>query len=156
VALNPGNSGGPLVDSHARVVGINTAIIMGAQGLSFSVPIDTAQWVVGELMTTGRVRRGWLGIAGQNRPIDRDLGRTLGLSQTGGVEVGGFDERGPAKGSGLRQGDIIVTLDGLTIAGVDDIHRALQRWSVVRPVRLRVVRDRALFDVEFDVAEAPA
>ena len=69
VALNPGNSGGPLVDSRGRVVGINTAIILGAQGISFSVPIDTATWVVGELMTSGRVRRGWLGIAGQNRPV---------------------------------------------------------------------------------------
>jgi S1-C subfamily serine protease len=156
VALNPGNSGGPLVDSHGRVVGINTAIIMGAQGLSFSVPIDTAKWVVGELMTSGRVRRGWLGIAGQNRPIDRDLGRTLGLAQSGGVEVGGFDERGPASRSSLRQGDIIVKLDELTIAGVDDIHRALQRWSGTRPVRLRVVRDRSLVDVEFEVVEAPA
>ena len=72
VALNPGNSGGPLVDSRGRVVGINTAIILGAQGISFSVPIDTATWVVGELLTSGRVRRGWLGIAGQNRPVPRD------------------------------------------------------------------------------------
>src|SRR6202171_5024959 len=80
VALNPGNSGGPLVDSRGRVVGINTAIIMGAQGLSFSVPIDTAKWVVGELMTTGRVRRGWLGIAGQNRPVEREVARRLELA----------------------------------------------------------------------------
>ncbi len=156
VALNPGNSGGPLVDSHGRVVGVNTAIILGAQGLSFSVPIDTAQWVVGELMTTGRVRRGWLGIAGQNRPVDRDLARRLGLARASGVEVGGFDDRGPAAHSGLRQGDIVVQLDDVVIGGVDDIHRALQRWSGTRTVRLRVVRDRALVDVHVDAVEAPS
>jgi S1-C subfamily serine protease len=156
VALNPGNSGGPLVDSHGRVVGINTAIIMGAQGLSFSVPIDTAQWVVGELMTTGRVRRGWFGIVGQNRPIERDLARRLGLAQTSGVEVGGFDDRGPAVRSGLRQGDIVVELDDRTVAGVDDIHRALQRWSSARVVRLRVVRGGVIVDVDVDAVEAPA
>jgi S1-C subfamily serine protease len=158
VALNPGNSGGPLVDSHGRVVGINTAIIMGAQGLSFSVPIDTAQWVVGELMTTGRVRRGWLGISGQNRPIDRDVARRLGLEHWSGVEVAGFDERGPASRSALRQGDIVVQLDELKVAGVDDIHRALQRWTEARAVHLRVVRlapQPTLLDVEVEAVEAP-
>src|SRR3989475_3395838 len=86
VALNPGNSGGPLVDSHARVVGINTAVILGAQGLSFSVPIDTARWVLAELMQHGRVRRGVLGLAAQTRPIDRRIARHHGLSQTTGVD----------------------------------------------------------------------
>src|SRR2546421_1300791 len=83
VALNPGNSGGPLVDGHARVVGVNTAWILGAQGLSFSVPIDTARWVLAELMQLGRVRRGVLGLAAQTRPIDRRIARHHGLSQTG-------------------------------------------------------------------------
>ncbi len=156
VALNPGNSGGPLVDSRGRVVGINTAIILGAQGISFSVPIDTAQWVVGELMTTGRVRRGWLGIAGQNRPLARDLVRRLGLDNTGGVEISGFDERGPAVTSGLKQGDVVVGLDERTIAGVDDIHRALQPWPVAGPLRLRVIRDRKLVEVEITPIEALA
>ena len=156
VALNPGNSGGPLVDSRGRVVGINTAIIMGAQGISFSVPIDTAKWVLGELMTRGRVRRGWLGIAGQNRPIVRELAHKLGLAHASGVEVTGFDERGPAAKSGLRQGDIVVAVDDKPVRNVDDIHRALQTWSDERSIRLRVVRQREGVDVELTPAEAPA
>jgi S1-C subfamily serine protease len=155
VALNPGNSGGPLVDSRGTVVGVNTAIILGAQGLSFSVPIDTAKWVVGELMSTGRVRRGWLGIAGQNRPIERGLARRLGLEHASGVEVGGFDERGPAAKSALRRGDIVVGLGESRVESVDDIHRALQRWPIEGPLKLKVVRDRAVVEVEVTAAESP-
>jgi S1-C subfamily serine protease len=155
VALNPGNSGGPLVDSAARIVGINTAIILGAQGISFSVPIDTAKWVVGELMTRGRVRRGWLGISAQNRPLDRELVRRLGLEQTSGVEVSGFDERGPAAPSGMRVGDIVVRLDRGPIASVDDIHRALQKWPIAGPVKVNAIRNGKLIDVEVMPVEAP-
>jgi S1-C subfamily serine protease len=155
VALNPGNSGGPLVDSRGRVVGVNTAIILGAQGLSFSVPIDTAKWVVGELMRSGRVRRGWLGIAGQNRPLERGLMRRLGLDHASGVEISGFDERGPAARSGLRLGDVVVGIGDGLVKSVDDIHRALQKWPVEGPLRLRVLRDRALADVEVTPGEAP-
>jgi S1-C subfamily serine protease len=164
VALNPGNSGGPLVDSHGRVVGINTAIILGAQGISFSVPIDTAKWVVGELMTSGRVRRGWLGIAGQNRPIPRDLARRVethdeirgGRVPKSGVEVTGFDERGPAAKSSLRAGDIVVGIDGKPVASVDDIHRALTRlkWPIEAALALRVIRGDRLIDVDVTPAEA--
>ena len=155
VALNPGNSGGPLVDSRGRVVGVNTAIILGAQGISFSVPIDTAKWVVGALMTAGRVRRGWLGIAGQNRPLERELVRRLGLTHASGVEISSFDERGPAGRSGLRQGDVVVSIDGKPIASVDDIHRALQRWPIEGALQFGVVRERSLLVVEVTPAEAP-
>jgi len=156
VALNPGNSGGPLVDSRGRVVGINTAIILGAQGISFSVPIDTAKWVVGELMTSGRVRRGWLGIAGQNRPIARDLARGLGLPHLSGVEVSGFDERGPASRSQLKLKDIVVGFNDNPVANVDDIHRGLQSWQEGKSIRLRVVRERQVVDVDVTPVEAPA
>ncbi len=156
VALNPGNSGGPLVDSRGRVVGVNTAIILGAQGLSFSVPIDTAKWVVGELMTSGRVRRGWLGIAAQNRPIAREVARRLELAHASGVEVTGFDARGPAAQSALRAGDVVVGLDDGAVSGVDDIHRALQKWVAARSIKLRVVRGGALLDVEITPVESPA
>lgn len=155
VALNPGNSGGPLADSRGRVVGINTAVIVGAQGISFSVPIDTAKWVLGELMRSGRVRRGWLGIAGQNRPMDCDLARKLGLARPSGVEVTAFDDWGPATRSALRVGDIVVGLDGGLVSNVDDIHRALQKWTAARAIKLRVVRDRRLIDVDVEPIEAP-
>jgi S1-C subfamily serine protease len=155
VALNPGNSGGPLVDSRGHVVGVNTAIILGAQGLSFSVPIDTAKWVVGELMRSGRVRRGWLGIAAENRPLERGLMRRLGFTHASGVEITGFDERGPAASSGLRRGDVVVGIGEGTVESVDDIHRALQKWPIEGPLKLRVVRDRALVEVEVTPAEAP-
>jgi S1-C subfamily serine protease len=158
VALNPGNSGGPLVDSRGRVVGINTAIILGAQGLSFSVPIDTAKWVVGELLTKGRVRRAWLGIAGQNRPIGRELARKHGLAHRSGVEVTGFDERGPAAKSGLRAGDIVVGLGDLPVASIDDIHRALQdrqRQGIDAPFVLRVIRGRDVVEATCSSVDAP-
>ncbi len=159
VALNPGNSGGPLVDSRGRVVGVNTAIILGAQGISFSVPIDTAKWVLAELMSVGRVRRGWLGISGQNRPLARDLARRLGIANETCVEVSGFDRRGPAEAAGLRQGDLLVGLDGGPVASVDDLHRALSRWPLpaqAKALTLKVVRDRKLLDVEVSPTEAPA
>ncbi len=158
VALNPGNSGGPLVDSRGRVVGINTAIILGAQGISFSVPIHTASWVVGELLTSGRVRRGWLGIAGQNRPVPRGVTRRLGLAHSTGVEVTGFDERGPAVRSGLRAGDVVVGIDDKPVASVDDIHRVLARLHgpLLVALKLRVIRSGQLVDVDLTPAEAMA
>jgi S1-C subfamily serine protease len=155
VALNPGNSGGPLVDSRGRVVGINTAIIMGAQGISFSIPIDTAAWVLGELMTGGRVRRGWLGIAGQNRPLPRELARPLGVDHLTGVEVTGLDEKGPALRAGMKPGDIVVVLDGAPVKNIDDLHRALQRWPIERELKLRVIRERKLVDLDVMPQEAP-
>jgi len=157
VALNPGNSGGPLVDSRGRVVGVNTAIILGAQGLSFSVPIDTAKWVVAELMTTGRVRRGWLGISAQNRPLSRDLARRLGLSHASGVEVSGFDERGPAAKSGLRAGDVVVRIGVQRVESVDDVHRVLGRWREASdgPLEVEVVRGQELVQLGVVPVEAP-
>src|SRR5436189_268140 len=140
VALNPGNSGGPLVDSRGRVVGINTAMILGAQGLSFSVPIDTAKWVLGQLMTTGHVRRGYLGIAGQNRPLARGAARRLGLAQDAGVEVMRVERGGPAAEAGVAAGDVIVTADGEPTRSVDDLHRLLGRWPLEGPITLHILR----------------
>jgi len=147
VALNPGNSGGPLVDSHARVVGINTAVILGAQGLSFSVPIDTARWVLGELMQHGRVRRGVLGLAAQTRPLDRKLARFHSLSQQKGVEVMEVVPGKPADRGGLKAGDILVSLDGTTLESVDQVHRLLGASSIGRPMAGKVLRGAALVDL---------
>jgi len=140
VALNPGNSGGPLVDSRARVVGINTAMILGAQGISFSIPIDAAKAVLAQLMTVGRVRRGYIGIAGQDRPLERGISRRLRLEQTTGVEVVRVEKDGPAAGAGLAEGDVVVGFDGHPVRTVDDLHRALNRWPITGPLEIRLVR----------------
>jgi S1-C subfamily serine protease len=140
VALNPGNSGGPLLDSRGRVVGINTMIIAGAQGLSFSVPIDTARWVLAELMRHGRVRRGILGMAGQVRPLDRRLARAHGLSLRTAVEVIEVLPGKPAARAGLQDGDILVELDGAPTPDVDAIHKKLDAGSIGRKLQARVLR----------------
>ena len=118
-ALNPGNSGGPLVDAKGRVVGINTAIIAQAQGIGFSVPAATAQWVLTEILTQGRVRRAYLGISVRDRPIDLRLVRALGLSVTRAIEVIGRDNAGPAVESDLRPGDLIVGVNETPLNGTD-------------------------------------
>jgi S1-C subfamily serine protease len=139
-ALNPGNSGGPLVDAQGRVVGINTAIIAMAQGIGFSVPAATAQWVLTEILTQGRVRRAYLGISVRDRPIDLRLVRALGLSVKRATEVIGRDDAGPAVDSDLRPGDLIVGVNETPLNGIDALHRHLSRWPVGSPLTLDVVR----------------
>ena len=145
--LNPGNSGGPLVDSRGRVVGINTAIVAMAQGLGFAVPGDTARWVAAELLGHGRVRRLALGISATVVPVPRRLARELDLLNDRAVRVVAADPSGPSAAAGVREGDLIVTLDGRIVAGVDDLHRVLARLPLDRPVALGVVRDGRLLEV---------
>jgi S1-C subfamily serine protease len=140
--LNPGNSGGPLVDSRGRIVAINTAIIVTAQGIGFSIPSNTAKWVVSQILTHGRVRRGSLGIAGRQRPMDRRWVRFHGLVRNHAVEVVAVDPKGPAAAGGLRVGDLIVAIHEQDVANVDDLHRFLAEWPVGQPVALTVVRGR--------------
>ena len=140
VPLNPGNSGGPLVDSRGRIVGINTAIIAMAQSISFAIPIDTAKWVVPRLLADGRVRRGYLGLGGQTRPLDRRLARFHGLEQTHAVEVMSVEAGGPGAGAGLRDGDLLVAADGQAVTSVDDLHRMLVEWPPARPMPLLIIR----------------
>ncbi len=140
VPLNPGNSGGPLVDSRGRVVGINTAIIAGAQGIGFAVSAATAHWVVTRLMTRGRVERSWLGLAGSDRDVPRRLTRHLGRTLEGAVAVASVDPSGPAAAAGLFRGDLLVSIDGREIGSVDDLHRFLTDWPPGRPVDVDVVR----------------
>ena len=145
--LNPGNSGGPLVDSRGRVVGINTAIIAMAQGLGFAIPATTARWVVGELLAHGRVRRLSLGISVTLAPIPRRLARQLDLLSDQAVEVVETMPRGAAGAAGLRPGDWIISAGGRLVTGIDDLHRVLAGLKAEREIGLQVVRDERLLEV---------
>jgi S1-C subfamily serine protease len=155
VALNPGNSGGPLLDTRARVIGINTAMIFGAQGLSFSIPVDTAKWVVGQLMTVGRVKRSWLGLVGQNRPIPRHLQRRHALEQLTAVEIVDLEMRAPAARGGLSQGDLLLRLGEKAVKTIDDVTRVLGDWPVGRELRVALLRNQDLLERTVTPAEAP-
>jgi len=139
-ALNPGNSGGPLVSSRGEVVGINTAVIMGAQGICFAVAANTASFVLGELVRHGRVRRAFIGIAAQQTAIPPRKRRAFDLTQDGAVMIGTVEPDSAAARAGLKQNDIIIALDGETIAGADDLVRALTGDKIGRDVALDVLR----------------
>lgn len=154
-ALNPGNSGGPLVDAAGRVVGINTAIIAMAQGIGFAIPAATAQWVLTEILTQGRVRRAWLGVAARDRPLDKRLVRALGLSATQAVEVLSRESEGPAAASDLHPGDLIVGVGGQVVDGIDALHRLLGRVPPGTTLELGIVRRTQLLTVPLTTREPP-
>jgi S1-C subfamily serine protease len=139
-ALNPGNSGGPLVSSHGAVVGINTAVIMGAQGICFAVAANTAKFVLGELVRHGRVRRAFIGIAAQQIALPPRLRHAARLAQDRAVMAGMVEQDSAAARAGLRPGDIILQLDGGTITGADDLVRSLTGDKIGRKVALDVLR----------------
>jgi S1-C subfamily serine protease len=139
-ALNPGNSGGPLVAANGEVIGVNTAIIMPAQGLCFATAINTAQLVVSELLRHGRVRRAGLGIAAQTTPLSRRVIRHFDLPVDGGVRVMEREPNGPAARAGLEMGDVIVQFNGEWVAGIDDLHRLLGAEQVGKQGTIRVLR----------------
>jgi S1-C subfamily serine protease len=139
-ALNPGNSGGPLVSSRGEVVGINTAVIMGAQGICFAVASNTANFVLGELVRHGRVRRAFIGVAAQQTAIPRRLRHAAGLAQDSGVMVTAIEPDSPAQRAGLMTGDTILGLDGVTITGADDLIRNLAGDKIGRTVDVDVLR----------------
>ncbi|GAA0574142.1 trypsin-like peptidase domain-containing protein [Craurococcus roseus] len=138
--LNPGNSGGPLVDGAGRVVGINTAMIAGGQGICFAVGIDTAIDVATRLMRDGRVRRAFLGVSAQTVPLERRVARANGVEQASAALVSEVQPDGPAALAGLRAGDAVVALDGEAVSGVDDLHRALTAERIGRPLRVDILR----------------
>jgi S1-C subfamily serine protease len=146
-ALNPGNSGGPLVDSAGRVVGVNTATIMGAQGLCFAVGIDTAKFVASQILQHGRVLRSWIGIAAQNVHLPRRLVYEYKLPGSSGVMVTHIDPGSPAEVSELREGDIIVSFAGEQVGAIDELQRLLTADQVGKRVPLVVLRGVYLLDL---------
>jgi S1-C subfamily serine protease len=148
VALNPGNSGGPLVDSRGEVIGINAAMIAMAQGISFAIPVNTARWVVTELVTKGRVRRAWLGVSARTRPISPSMQHRLRLSLPAVAEIIGTEPGGPADRARLAPGDLVYRVDDHEVASVDDLHRALSRTEPGRPLSLRLLRTGRPIEVE--------
>jgi S1-C subfamily serine protease len=140
-ALNPGNSGGPLVSSHGEVVGINTAVIMGAQGICFAVAANTASFVLGELVRHGRVRRAYIGIAAQQFSLSRRRRHAAGLTQESAVIIASIEPGTPAERAGLAAGDIILALDGMPVTGADDLIRLLAGEKIGRSVEIATLRN---------------
>ncbi len=153
-ALNPGNSGGPLVDSSGRVVGINTAVIAMAQGLCFAVPVNTAKVVAAELMAHGKVSRSFIGVMGQTVPIPRKLVRFWKLEQSKGVLVAGVEEGSPAARAGLEEGDVILSIAGQVVADVDVLHRVLTAERIGIATELVVLRRYERLELAIVPAEA--
>jgi len=154
-ALNPGNSGGPLVDSRGEVIGVNTAIIPGAQGICFATAIDTVKWVVMQLLRNGRVQRGYLGIAGATLPLARRIARHFQLENVRAVRVESVEAGGPSTAAGLQAGDLIVSFEDQPVNGIDDLHRLLTAERIGRACRLTVVRRTEKLELSVIPSEKP-
>ena len=152
-ALNPGNSGGPLVSSAAEVIGINTAIINGAQGICFAVASNTAQFVLSEIIRHGYVRRAYIGVAGQTAPIPRRHAVVAGVDNTMGALLAQIEPDSPAAKAGLLPGDVVIKLDGVEINGVDDLIRALDRDRIGRTLAMDVLRMGRLRGIDIHPVE---
>jgi len=139
VALNPGNSGGPLVDSRGDVIGLNTAMIAGAQAICFATGVDTVRWVMGQLLAHGRVRRAFIGVSGATVAVDRRLQRAFNLDATG-VRVIEVQRGSPAQRAGVEDGDLLVTAEGRPLTGIDVLQRILDAERIDVPVQVRVIR----------------
>ena len=155
-ALNPGNSGGPLVNSRGEVIGVNTAIILPAQGICFATAINTAKFVAVRLIRDGRVRRSFLGVGGQNVAIPRLLARQLNLASASGVLVLSVEKASPAQEAGIVEGDIIISMDGEAIRGVDDLHTHLTDQKIGARSELTIIRRSAKISLPVVPAETRA
>jgi S1-C subfamily serine protease len=140
-ALNPGNSGGPLVDGRGQVIGVNTAMIMPAQGICFAIASNTAAFVMTKLIHEGKVRRSYLGVAGQNVPLHRRVVRYHGLANESGLFVVNVEPNSPAAQAGLHEGDLIVAFGEKPVAGIDDLHRLLTEEQAGVDVAMTIIRD---------------
>ncbi len=155
-ALNPGNSGGPLVNSRGQVVGVNTAAILPGQGISFAIPVRTAQFVAGKLIKDGRVRRGVIGLGGQNVPVSRQLIRHHHLPVASGVSVVAVEPGSPADNAGVHLGDVIVGFAGAPVAGIDDLQKRLADGPIGVATPLQILRGAELRSLEVVPRESPA
>jgi S1-C subfamily serine protease len=155
-ALNPGNSGGPLVNSRGEVIGVNTAIIPFAQGICFATAIDTAKWVVEQLLRFGRVRRAYIGVAGATIPISRRAVRFHELEAESGVRVESVEPGGEATRAGIEPGDVIIGYDGERVAGIDDLQRILTGDRIGKRTAVKVLRRAQKLELPIQAAETPA
>ena len=155
-ALNPGNSGGPLVNSRGEVIGVNTAIIPFAQGICFATAVDTAKWVVERLLRFGRVRRAYIGVAGATIPLSRRAVRFHGLGAGAGVRVESLEPGGAAELAGIEPGDVIIGYDGEQVSGVDELHRLLGAERIGKETQVTLLRRAQKIDVPIRAAEMPA
>jgi S1-C subfamily serine protease len=155
-ALNPGNSGGPLVSSRGEVIGINTAVIMGAQGICFAVASNTAQFVLSELIQHGRVRRGFIGVSGQTAAVPRRHARNAGIDNASGAMVTALEPKAPAALAGLMTLDTIVRADGESVTGVDDLIRLLNAERIGKTIAIDVLRRGTLRTFDVTPLERPA
>ena len=154
-ALNPGNSGGPLVNSQGEVIGVNTAIIPFAQGICFATAIDTAKWVVEQLLRFGRVRRGYIGVGGATTPLSRRAVRFHGLAAGAGVRVESIEPGGAAQQAGIEPGDVIIGYDGENVAGVDELHRLLSAERIGKTTKVTLLRRTQKLELPIRAAEMP-
>jgi S1-C subfamily serine protease len=154
-ALNPGNSGGPLVDSRGRVIGVNTAIIPMAQGICFAIPADTAQFVAARLIRDGRIRRAYIGVAGQNVPLHRRIVRFHKLGVDSGVLITGLEADSPARRGGLEEGDVVISFDGKPIFTIDDLQRLLTEERVGAEWSVNAVRGTEIVTFAVTPVELP-
>jgi S1-C subfamily serine protease len=145
--LNPGNSGGPLLDTAGRVLGVNTAIIARSQSIGFAIAVETAGWVLGQLLAHGRVRRAWLGLGAARRPLDRRLAYHHGLGASA-VEIQSVEPDSPAAKTGLADGDLIVRFADASIESVDQLHKRLRTWEAGTPAKLAVLRRGVRLELE--------
>jgi S1-C subfamily serine protease len=147
-ALNPGNSGGPLLDTSGRVIGVNTAVILPAQGICFAIGSNTAEFVAGWLIAEGRIRRSWIGVIGQNVPIHQRVVRYHRLKVNQGVLVAGTEPASPARQAGLLKDDIVVGFRDRPIRSIDALHRLLVAQEIGKKVELSILRHTRMLTVE--------
>jgi S1-C subfamily serine protease len=155
-ALNPGNSGGPLVNSRGEVVGVNTAVILPAQGICFAIAVDTAKFIAGRLIKDGKITRSYIGVAGQNVPLHRRLVRYYRLPVENGVLVFSIEPGSPAQRAGLAQGDVIVGYGDQPVSGIDDLHRLLTEGEVGARAKLTVIRHNEKLSIELIPEATPS